>query len=65
MNRFQFLISQLDCLDELMTARFENERAMISDYFFGQIVSAHQKVSLAEKNIHVKNTCSPFNSELE
>ncbi|MBB5147646.1 MULTISPECIES: endonuclease [Ureibacillus] len=65
MNKFQLLISQLDCLDEMMTAKLENERAMINDYFFGQIVSTHQKVSLAEKNVHVKNACSPIASELE
>lgn len=65
MNKIQLLLSQIDCLDEMMTAKLENERAMINDYFFGQIVSTHQKVSLAEKNVHVKNTCSPVNSEIE
>lgn len=65
MNRIQMLLSQLDCLDEMMTAKLENERARMNGQFYSQIVSAHQKVSLAEKNIHVKNTCSPFNSELE
>lgn len=65
MNKFQMLISQLDCLNEMMTAKLENERAMIHDYFYGQIVSTHQKVSLAEKNVHVKNACSPIAREVE
>ncbi|MFC5559686.1 endonuclease [Ureibacillus thermophilus] len=65
MNKFQLLLSQIDCLDELMTAKLENERAMMNDQFFAQIVSTHQKVSLAEKNVDVKNTCSPMDSELE
>lgn len=65
MNKIQMLLSQIDCLDEMMTAKLENERAKLNGHFFSQIVSAHQKVSLAEKNYHVKNTCSPLTSEME
>jgi hypothetical protein len=65
MNRIQMLLSQLDCLDEMMTAKLENERARMNGQFYSQIVSAHQKVSLAEKNYHVKNICSPLASEIE
>lgn len=65
MNRIQMLLSQLDCLDEMMTAKLENERARMNGQFYSQIVSAHQKVSLAEKNYHVKNIRSPLASEIE
>lgn len=65
MNKIQMLISQIDCVDKMMTAKIENERAMIKDQFFSQLVTTHQKVSLAEKHYHVKNTCSPITSDLD
>lgn len=65
MNRFQILISQLDCVDQMMVAKIENERSVMNEQFYSQIVSAHQKVSLAEKQFYVKNACSHFASESE
>ena len=65
MNRFQILINQLECVDQMMTAKIENERTVMNEQFYTQIVSAHQKVSLAEKQFYVKNACSHFTSERE
>ncbi len=65
MNKIQMLISQIDCVDRMITAKIENERAMMNDQFFSQLGTTYQKVSLAEKQVYVKNTCSPFTSELD
>lgn len=65
MNRIQMLISQLDCVDQLVTAKIENERAKIQDQIFSQLGITYQKVSLAEKRYHVKNACSPITSEIK
>lgn len=59
------LLSQLDCVDQMLTAKLENERATINDMFFSQLVTTHQKVSLAEKHYHVKNACSPITSAIK
>lgn len=64
MNRIQILISQIDCIDQVMTAKIENERAHIHNQFFSLLGSTYQKVSLAEKHYHVKNACSPITREL-
>lgn len=64
MNKIQMLISQIDCVDSMITAKIENERAMMNDLFFSQLGTTYQKVSLAEKHYHVKNTCSPIAREL-
>lgn len=65
MNKIQMLISQIDCVDSMITAKIENERAMLNDLFFSQLGTTYQKVSLAEKQVHVKNACSPITSELD
>jgi hypothetical protein len=62
MQRIQMLISQLDCVDYIMTAKIENERAQIQNKFFSQLGTTYQKVSLAEKQYPVKNACSPNTS---
>jgi len=62
MHRIQKLISQLDLIDQLMTAKIENERTQIHDQIFSQLGTTYQKVSLAEKQFHVKNACSPITS---
>lgn len=53
------LLSQIDCIDQMITVKIENERNAMNDEFFTKLVHTHQKVSLAEKHFHVKNTCSP------
>lgn len=58
MNRIKMLISQIDCVNEMVAARFQNERANLSDQLFTKLVLTHQKVSLAEKEHNVKNMCS-------
>ena len=64
-NKIQQLLSQIDCVDKMMTAKIENERSSINDQFYSQLVTTHQKVSLAEKRYHVKNACSPISSEID
>ncbi len=59
LNRIQMLLSQIDCIDQMITIKIENERNAMNDEFFTKLVNTHQKVSLAEKHFHVKNTCSP------
>lgn len=63
MNRIKMLISQIDCVSEMVTARFQNERANLTDQLFSKLVLTHQKVSLAEKQHNVKNACSHHSSE--
>lgn len=55
MNRIKMLISQIDCVNEMVIARFQNERANLSDQLFSKLVQTHQRVSLAEKEHNVKN----------
>ncbi len=57
------LLSQIDCIDQMLTAKIENERNSMNDAFLTKLVNTHQKVSLAEKQYHVKNACSPFSSD--
>ena len=64
MNRIQKLITQIDCVSELLVAKIETERSFIHDQIFSQIVTTYQKVSLAEKQYSVKNACSPNASEV-
>lgn len=63
LNRIQMLLSQIDCIDHILSAKIENERNAMNDEFLTKLVNTHQKVSLAEKQFHVKNTCSPFSSD--
>lgn len=62
MHRIQMMLSQLDCIDQMMTAKIENERTHIHSKMFSQLGNTYQKVSLAEKQFHVKNACSPITS---
>lgn len=62
MHRIQMLISQLECIDQIMTAKIEYERSHIHNQIFSQLGTTYQKVSLAEKQFHVKNACSPITS---
>lgn len=64
MNRIQKIISQIDCVDQMMTAKIDNERAFIHDQIFSRLGTTYQKISLAEKQFHVKNACSPITSEI-
>ncbi|SOC19828.1 hypothetical protein SAMN05880501_11166 [Ureibacillus xyleni] len=64
MDRIQRLISQIDCVDKMMTAKIDNERALIHDQFYSRLGTTYQKISLAEKQFHVKNACSPITSEI-
>ncbi|RHW39284.1 endonuclease [Lysinibacillus yapensis] len=62
MHRIQMLLSQIECIDQIMTAKIENERTNIHGEMFSQLGTTYQKVSLAEKQFHVKNACSPIAS---
>jgi hypothetical protein len=63
MNRIQMLLSQIDCIDQMLTVTMENERNTMNVELLTRLVNTHQKVSLAEKQFHVKNTCSPISSD--
>jgi len=47
----------------MLSAKIQKERNTMNDAFMTKLVNTHQKVSLAEKQYHVKNTCSPFSSD--
>ncbi len=57
------LLAQIDCIDHMLGSKIEKERNSMNDAFLTKLVTTHQKVSLAEKQYHVKNTCSPFSSD--
>lgn len=57
------LLTQIDCIDEMLSRKIENERNAMNDAFLTSLLNTHQKVSLAEKQFHVKNTCSPYSSD--
>lgn len=63
MHRIQILLSQIDCIDQMLTAKIDSERNTLNGELLTKLVNTHQKVSLAEKQFHVKNTCSPFSSD--
>ena len=65
MNRIQKLISQIDCVNEMLVAKVATERSFIHDQIFSQLGTTFKRVSLAEKHYSVKNACSPITSEIE
>lgn len=65
MNKIQLLLERLSCLDAMLGERILFEQAQVQVSFYGQLNSAHQRVSLAEKKWQVKNMCSPIASELD
>lgn len=62
MSKFSLLISQLDFAQKLLSIQIELERSRISNEFFSHLLEVYQKVSLAEKNMQVKNACSHISS---
>lgn len=59
------LLTQIECIDEMLSTKIENERNAMNDEFLMKLLNTHQKVSLAEKQYHVKNTCSPNSSDFQ
>lgn len=62
MSKISLLISQLDFAQKLLSIQIELERSRISNEFFLHLLEVYQKVSLAEKNMQVKNACSHISS---
>ena len=65
MNKINELIYLIECIDELFTERIAFEKDQAQTKFNVQIMKAHQRVSLAEKEYYVKNTRSLKSSELD
>ncbi|WP_342532423.1 endonuclease [Lysinibacillus sp. FSL R5-0849] len=63
MNKLEQLVAQLDLVNQLLFTRVSLENNAQNMHFFLQLKAVSQKVSLAEKNWQVKNTCSPISSE--
>lgn len=63
MTRITALINQLDVATEMLNLQMRAEKAQLTNRYFMELLGAHQKVSLAEKQFQVKNTCSPLSSE--
>lgn len=59
MTRLQALIASIEQATQLLDTAVEQQRAMFTLQFSQKITTAYQKVSLAEKQIQVKNTRSP------
>ncbi|WPK10880.1 hypothetical protein R6U77_13420 [Lysinibacillus louembei] len=59
MTRLQALIASIEQATQLLDTAVEQQRAMLTLQFSQKITTAYQKVSLAEKQIQVKNTRSP------
>lgn len=62
MNKIQMLISQIDCVNELVITTIQNERVVLCNQHFTKLVQIHQKVSLTEKIFNVKNVRSHISS---
>ena len=58
MNKIKELMYLIECIDDLLTKRIAYEKVQAQTEFNVQIIKAHQRVSLAEKNYPVKNTRS-------
>lgn len=59
MTRLQALIASIEQATQLLDTAVEQQRTMLTLQFSQKITTAYQKVSLAEKQIQVKNTRSP------
>lgn len=59
MTRLQALIASIEQATQLLDTAVEQQRAMLTLQFSQKITTTYQKVSLAEKQIQVKNTRSP------
>ena len=59
MNRIQMLLSQLDCLDEMMTAKLENERARMNGQFYSPNRFRSSESKLSRKKLPCKEYMFP------
>lgn len=65
MSRISSIIRTIDFAKQLLTVQVQLEEARVKNEFYSQVIKSYQKVSLAEKQIQVKNACSHFSSTLE
>ncbi len=65
MHKINRLFNLVECIDNLLTVRMEYEQMQGNAALQAKIVKAHQKISLTEKKIGVKNARSPVSSEVE
>ena len=65
MDKINGLIYLIECIDDLLTERIAYEKVQAQTEFNVRIIKAHQRVSLAEKQVSVKNTRSLKSSEID
>ena len=65
MHKINRLFNLVECIDNLLTVRMEYEQMQGNAALQAKIVKVHQKISLTEKKIGVKNARSPVSSEVD
>lgn len=58
MSKISMLINQIDFAQHLLSIQMEMEQSRLLYDYTSQLLTLYQKVSLAEKHLQVKNTCS-------
>ena len=64
MTKILTIIHQLELADQLLSMQVQAEHTRLTHQYNSQLLRVHQKVSLAEMQMQVKNTCSPISSEI-
>jgi hypothetical protein len=64
-DKLLMLVEQIECAEQLLTIQVEIEQSKIINDYYSQLLAVYQKVSLAEKNKQVKNTCSHSSSTID
>ena len=65
MSKISKLVQQIDVAQQLLKMQVELEQSKLIFEYYSQVLGAYQKVSLAEKHLQVKNTCSHISSTNE
>ncbi|MEK4424812.1 hypothetical protein [Solibacillus sp. FSL K6-1523] len=65
MSRISSIIQTIDFAKQLLTVQVQLEEARVTNEFYAQLIAGYQKVSLAEKQMQVKNTCSYISGAME
>lgn len=65
MSKISSIIQSIDFAKQLLTVQVQLEEARVTNEFYAQLIAGYQRVSLAEKQMQVKNTCSYISSTLE
>ncbi|MGE7024289.1 hypothetical protein [Solibacillus cecembensis] len=65
MSKISSIIQTIDFAKQLLTVQVQLEEARVTNEFYARLIAGYQKVSLAEKQMQVKNTCSHISSTME